>query len=98
MATSSPVKLPTWYRALAVTVGVLSIVLAIIVLIEPVLALWLLIFLLAFALLLMGIDRLVAGITGHPFAPMLGVMPPSQPSSSPPASSSSPFDQSPPKS
>ncbi len=60
-------KLPTWYRALAVAVGVLSIVLALIVLADPTLAVALLIFLLAFALLVIGLDRLVSGITGHPF-------------------------------
>jgi uncharacterized membrane protein HdeD (DUF308 family) len=47
-------------------VGVLSIVLALIVLVEPGLAVWLLIFLLAFALLFVGIDRLTMAITGTP--------------------------------
>lgn len=60
-------KLPSWYRALAVFVGVLSIALALIVLADPTLAVALLIFFLAFALLVIGIDRLVSGITGHPF-------------------------------
>jgi len=72
---AAPMKLPTWYRALAVIVGVFSIVLALIVLVEPLLALWLLIFFLALALLMMGIDRLVAGITGHPFGQMEAMMP-----------------------
>lgn len=67
MAESSP-KLPTWYRALAVVVGVLSLALALVVLVDPLLAVWLLIFLLALGLLFMGMDRLIAGITGHPFS------------------------------
>jgi len=71
-----PIKLPMWYRTLAVIVGVFSIALALIVLVEPLLALWLLIFFLALALLMMGIDRLVAGITGHPFGQAVTLMPP----------------------
>ena len=69
-------KLPMWYRTLAVIVGVFSIALALIVLVEPLLALWLLIFFLALALLMMGIDRLVAGVTGHPFGQLMPLMPP----------------------
>lgn len=76
MAGVTAMKLPTWYRVLAVIVGVFSIALALIVLVDPVLAIWLLIFFLAFALLLMGIDRLVAGISGHPFGQMMPLMPP----------------------
>lgn len=76
MASASAIKLPTWYRVLAVIVGVFSIALALIVLVEPLLAVWLLIFFLAFALLLIGIDRLAAGISGHPFGQMMGFIPP----------------------
>lgn len=65
MATASA-KLPTWYRVLVTIVGVLSIVLALVVLVMPVLAVWVLIFLLAFALLFIGMDRLVVGISGQP--------------------------------
>lgn len=72
----SAMKLPTWYRAFAILVGVISIALALIVLVEPLLALWLLIFLLAFALLVIGMDRLVAGITGHPFGAWVGPLGP----------------------
>jgi len=74
------IKLPMWYRVLASFVGVLSIVLALIVLVEPVLAIWLLIFLLALGLLFMGMDRLVVGISGHPLpwvAAMISSAPPS---------------------
>jgi hypothetical protein len=60
-----------WYRVLAVIVGVLSIGLALIVLVDPLLAVWLLIFFLALALLMIGIDRLVAGISGHPFGQIM---------------------------
>ena len=64
-------KLPTWYRVLAIVVGVMSIVLALIVLVFPVLAVWLLIYILAFALLMIGIDRLVRGDNGSPVGPMM---------------------------
>ena len=60
-------KLPMWYRVLATIVGVMSIGLALVVLVAPLLAVWLLILLLAFGLLFIGMDRLVAGISGHPF-------------------------------
>jgi len=97
MAATSPMKLPTWYRVLAVIVGVFSIALALVVLVEPLLALWLLIFFLALALLLMGTDRLVAGVTGHPFGQMgpmlpgiLGGTPPGPSSGTPPGSNQSP--------
>jgi hypothetical protein len=51
----------------------MSIALALIVLVLPVLAVWLLIFFLALALLMVGLDRLIAGITGHPFGQMMGM-------------------------
>ncbi len=73
MSASVP-KLPTWYRALAVVVGILSIVVALIVLVEPLLALWVLILLLALGLLFVGMDRLVAGITGHPMVHVFPVL------------------------
>ncbi len=59
--------LPMWYRVLAIVVGVVSIVLALVVLADPALGLFLLIFLLGFALLVIGIDRLITGVTGHLF-------------------------------
>jgi len=96
MAAASTMKLPTWYRAFAVTVGLLSIVLALVVLVEPLLALWLLIFFLAFALLLMGIDRLVAGVTGHPFRQMMAILPPVMSAAEQPRPSASPPGQAPP--
>jgi len=75
------IKLPMWYRVLASVVGVLSIVLALIVLVEPVLAVWLLIFLLALGLLFMGMDRLVVGISGHPLPWVAAMFSPAPPSS-----------------
>jgi hypothetical protein len=66
MAASSA-KLPTWYRVLTTIVGAMAIGLALVVLVMPVLAVWLLIFLLAWGLFFVGMDRLVAGISGHPF-------------------------------
>lgn len=73
MAPTVP-KLPTWYRVMAIVVGLLSIAVALIVLVEPLLALWLLILLLAIGLLFMGMDRLVAGITGHPMGHVISVV------------------------
>jgi len=78
MAASRP-TLPEWYRVLAIVVGVVSIGLALVVLVEPALGLFLLVFLLGFALLVIGIDRLVTGITGHPYSwpmpPSMGASP-----------------------
>lgn len=74
MSAATMPKLPTWYRVLAIIVGVLSIAVALIVLVDPVLAIWLLIFLLALGLLFMGMDRLAAGITGHPMGHMISVV------------------------
>ena len=79
-------KLPTWYRVLAVIVGVLSVVLAVIVLVAPYFAVWLLIFLLAFGLLFLGMDRMVAGISGQPFWWAQPLMPPTSSQPVPPAS------------
>jgi hypothetical protein len=69
-------KLPSWYRALALVVGLISIALAFVLLAYPGLALLTVVFLLAFFFLVIGIDRLVAGVTGHPYGfslmPMMG--------------------------
>jgi uncharacterized membrane protein HdeD (DUF308 family) len=64
---SSQAVLPTWYRAVAILFGLITVGLALLVLADPVLGVAALIFLLAFALLVMGVDRIIAGITGHPF-------------------------------
>jgi len=83
------VKLPTWYRVLAIVVGVMALVSAMIVLADPVLAVWLLVLLLAVGLLFIGMDRLVIGISGQPLwwvtpvnpTPSSGTLPPSTPPS-----------------
>jgi uncharacterized membrane protein HdeD (DUF308 family) len=80
---NSKVTLPTWYRVLAILVGVVTIGLAFVVLAFPGLALLTLVFLLGFALLVIGIDRLIAGITGHPFGWMPGMVPPGPPNRPP---------------
>ncbi len=80
---SSMAQLPSWYRALAVLVGVISIALAFVVLIDPALAVATLILLLGFALLVIGIDRVIAGITGHPFGWMPVALPPTGPGAPP---------------
>lgn len=64
----SRVVLPNWVRGIAVAVGILSILLAFVVLVFPRVALLTLVFLLAIALLCIGIERLIAGITGQPYA------------------------------
>ncbi len=60
--------LPMWARILAVIVGVLSLAAAGIVLLEPVIGLFVMVIFLGLALLFIGMDRLVAGITGHPYS------------------------------
>jgi uncharacterized membrane protein HdeD (DUF308 family) len=82
MSEGTRAMLPGWARALAVVVGIVSIILGVVVLAYPGLALLTLIYLLALAFLFIGIDRLIAGITGHPyywFSPF--TPPPSQPPS-----------------
>jgi len=70
----SQAVLPTWYRAVAIIFGLITVGLALLVLADPALGLFALVFLLAFALLVMGVDRIIAGITGHPFGWMPGAM------------------------
>jgi len=55
-----------WARLLAIVVGVFSIGAAFFVLLFPGVAILTLVFLLGFALLFIGFDRLAAGISGHP--------------------------------
>jgi uncharacterized membrane protein HdeD (DUF308 family) len=59
--------LPMWARAFAIVVGGISIAAAFIVLLFPGIALLTLVVLLGVALLFIGFDRLVAGISGHPY-------------------------------
>lgn len=93
MAAASPqgtqITLPGWYRALAIIVGVIAISIGITCLIFPGIALWLVVFLLGFFLLVIGIDRIITGATGHMFgwaspSDMMGSAPP-QGGQTPPA-------------
>lgn len=74
MSQGSRLTLPGWARALAIVVGIVSIILGIVVLLDPALGLLTLVFLLAIAFLFIGIDRLIAGITGHPYYGLLPMM------------------------
>jgi hypothetical protein len=87
-------KLPTWYRVLATIVGVMALISAVIVLADPVLAVWLLILLLAVGLLFIGMDRLVIGISGQP----MWWMGPMMPSASSPPTGTTPASPPAPKS
>ena len=69
---SSKAVLPTWYRALALIVGLISIALAFVVLLYPGIALATVVLLLGFFFFVVGIDRVVAGVTGHPYGFMSG--------------------------
>lgn len=85
MGQMAKATLPGWARALAVVVGIISLILGIVVLVFPGLAILTLVFLLAIAFLFIGIDRLMAGITGHPYywlGPMIA-RPPDAPSATP---------------
>lgn len=59
--------LPNWVRGVAIAVGILAILLAFIVLVFPGVAILSLVFLLAIALLFIGIERLIVGFTGQPY-------------------------------
>ena len=61
-------KLPGWARALAIVVGLVSLLAGFVVLAFPALGLLFVVYLLAFALILLGIERLGMGITGHAYA------------------------------
>jgi len=77
MTQAAKATLPGWARVLAILVGVVSLILGIVVLVYPGLALLTLVFLLAIAFLFIGIDRLIAGITGHPYYWLTPIAPPS---------------------
>jgi len=61
------VSLPDWARILAVIVGVLSLVAGFLVLIFPGLGVLAVVYVLAFALMMLGVERLAMGITGHAY-------------------------------
>ncbi len=58
---------PGWYRGLAVTLGILSFVMAVVAVIDVRIAILTLVLLLAFVLLLVGIGDLVSGATGRTY-------------------------------
>lgn len=64
---SEAVRLPGWMRLLAIISGIISIVAAIMAIINPLLALRTLVILFAVALLFIGIERLVVGVSGKSY-------------------------------
>ena len=60
-------KLPDWARALAIIVGISSIIAGFLVLIFPGLGVLTVVYFLAVALIFIGVERLAAGITGHAY-------------------------------
>jgi hypothetical protein len=60
-------KLPGWARALAVAVGLVTLVAGFLVLVFPALGILFVVYMLAFALILLGVERLGMGITGHAY-------------------------------
>ncbi len=60
-------KLPGWARALAVFVGLLSLAAGLLVLVFPGLGVLFVVYLVAFALIMLGVERLGMGITGHAY-------------------------------
>ncbi|HEY9206527.1 MAG TPA: DUF308 domain-containing protein [Candidatus Methanoperedens sp.] len=61
------VRLPGWMRWLAIISGIISIIAAIVVIVNPLIALRTLVILFAIALLFIGIERLIAGISGKSY-------------------------------
>jgi uncharacterized membrane protein HdeD (DUF308 family) len=64
--------LPSRLRAASGTVGVLSIILAIVFLAFPALAIGTLILLLSIGLLFVGIEAIAAGVVGRTLVPVIG--------------------------
>jgi uncharacterized membrane protein HdeD (DUF308 family) len=54
-----------WYKALTVGVGILSIVLAVIIIASPALGIFFIALVLSIALLINGIEMIILGITGR---------------------------------
>jgi len=61
------VSLPNWARTLAVVGGLLSLVAGFLVLIFPGLGVIAVVYILAFALMMLGVDRLATGISGQAY-------------------------------
>jgi uncharacterized membrane protein HdeD (DUF308 family) len=61
------VSLPDWARALAVIVGLLSLAAGFLVLIFPGLGVIAVVYILAFALIMLGVERLAIGVSGQTY-------------------------------
>jgi uncharacterized membrane protein HdeD (DUF308 family) len=61
------VSLPGWARTLAVFVGVLSLIAGFLILVFPGLGILTVVYVLAFALMMLGVERITMGITGHAY-------------------------------
>jgi len=66
--TEGKATLPMWARMFAIVVGLISIAAAFIVLLFPGIAVLTLVIFLGIGLMVMGFDRLAAGISGHPYS------------------------------
>jgi len=72
------VKLPDWARVLGVFVGILSLIAGFLILVFPGLGVLTVVYLLAFALIMLGVERLAMGITGHAYRLKMKVPAPNQ--------------------
>jgi len=61
------ISLPNWARTLAIVVGLLSVVAGFLVLIFPGLGVLAVVYILAFALIMLGVERLAMGISGRAY-------------------------------
>jgi len=61
------VSLPNWARTLAIIVGLLSLAAGFLVLIFPGLGVLAVVYILAFALIMLGVERLAIGVTGQTY-------------------------------
>ena len=62
---SEAMSMPGWARALAITGGILSLIAGFLILVFPSLGVLIIAYFLAFALIMLGTERLVIGVTGH---------------------------------
>jgi uncharacterized membrane protein HdeD (DUF308 family) len=61
------ITIPGWARALAIIGGILSIMAGFLILVFPGLGVLLVAYFLAFALIMLGTERLVVGISAHAY-------------------------------
>lgn len=61
------ISLPGWARALGIVVGIFSLIAGFLVLVFPGLGLLLVAYFIAFALIMLGVERLAMGISGHAY-------------------------------